>query len=106
MEKSWFHKKGDDAEDGDAGNGSPSGGKQGSGKPRLFTEKFRAGKRTYFFDVYQTSGAGEKYIRVTESKRTGEDSYDHNQVMVFPEDMVKFQRAFQKAMEFIVANPG
>lgn len=49
----------------------------------------RAGKRTYFMDLKLASN-GNRYIEITESKRTGENEFNRNMIMVFEEHFEDF----------------
>lgn len=69
-------------------------------KKELFSEKVRAGSRTYFFDVKE-SASGSKYLVINESRKVGE-SHEHNRVMVFEEDIQSFSEGFKKAVGFIL----
>jgi len=69
-------------------------------KKELFSEKVRAGSRTYFFDVKESAG-GSKYLVINESRKVGE-SHEHNRVMVFEEDIQSFSEGFKKAVGFIL----
>lgn len=59
-------------------------------KSEVFSNKIRAGKRTYFFDVKSTRG-NDYYITITESKRRmGGDGYDKHKIFLYKEDFNKF----------------
>jgi hypothetical protein len=71
-----------------------------SGKSsELFSESIKAGSRTYFFDVKESSD-GVKYLVVSES-RARKSGFEHNRVMVFEENFDTFKEVFAKAMRFI-----
>jgi hypothetical protein len=65
----------------------------------LFSEKVRAGSRTYFFDVKEAA-TGTKYLVINESKKVGE-SHEHNRIMIFEEDIPSFSEGLQKVVGFI-----
>ena len=69
-------------------------------KKELFSEKIRAGSRTYFFDVKESAN-GSKYLVISESRKVGE-SREHNRVMVFEEDIQSFNEGLKKAVDFMV----
>lgn len=69
-------------------------------KKELFSEKIRAGSRTYFFDVKE-SASGSKYLVINESRKVGQ-SHEHNRVMVFEEDILSFNEGLKKAVDFMV----
>jgi len=68
-------------------------------KRELFSEKIRAGSRTYFFDVKE-SATGSKYLVINESRKVGE-SHEHNRIMIFEEDIQTFSEGLQNAVGFI-----
>lgn len=69
-------------------------------KKELFSEKVRAGSRTYFFDVKE-SASGSKYLVINESRKVGV-SHEHNRIMVFEEDIQFFIEGLKKAADFIL----
>lgn len=69
-------------------------------KKELFTERVFTRNRTYFFDVKE-SVDGTKYLVISESKKVG-NSYKHNRVMVFKEDISAFNNGLEKALKFIL----
>jgi len=69
-------------------------------KDELFTEKVSGSSRTYFLDVKKTSKE-LLYLTISESKEDKEGKFDRDRVMVFEEDIYKFNNAFRKVMEFI-----
>ena len=68
-------------------------------KADLFSEKVPAGSRTYFFDVKRAKD-GAQYLVISES-RPKEGGFEHQRVMVFPENVGAFGTALQKAAGFI-----
>src|SRR3990172_4206443 len=68
-------------------------------KKELFSEKVRAGSRTYFFDVKESAG-GAKYLVINESRKVGE-SHEHKRGMVFEEDIQSFSEGLRKAVDFM-----
>lgn len=65
----------------------------------LFSEKVAAGGRTYFFDVKRAKG-GAHYLVISES-RPKDGGFEHQRVMVFPENFPAFSEALKKAAVFI-----
>lgn len=56
----------------------------------VYSQKVRAGKRTYIFDVRATRG-NDYYITITERKRKmGDDGYHKNKIFLYKEDFNKF----------------
>lgn len=75
----------------------------------LFTDSFRAGKRTYFFDVKATKN-DEHYITITESKRklqkSGKYLYEKHHIYLFKEDFEKFAASLCNVVSFIKETQG
>lgn len=75
----------------------------------LFTDSFRAGKRTYFFDVKATKN-DELYITITESKRklqkSGKYLYEKHHIYLFKEDFEKFAASLCNVVSFIKETQG
>lgn len=69
-------------------------------KDDIFSTSFHAGKRTYFFDIKKTKD-GNKYIKITESKRIDSDNFERHQIMVFQEDIDKFADAVAETVKEI-----
>lgn len=61
----------------------------------IFSTSFHAGRRTYFFDIKNTKD-GCKYLKISESKRIGENDFDRYSIMVFQEDIDKFADAISE----------
>ncbi len=65
---------------------------------------FRAGKRTYFFDIKETKSQ-EYYLTVTESKKLFPEGrapyFEKHKIFLYREDFEKFIQAMQDAVEFI-----
>lgn len=67
----------------------------------VYSEKIRAGKRTYFFDVRATN-ANDYYITITESKRRFNGrGYDKHKIFLYKEDFNKFQAALATTIEHV-----
>ena len=62
-------------------------------KMRSSPNVYRAGKRTYFFDVKSTKSEKDYYITITESKRVGDDEYEKHKIFLYKEDFEKFREA-------------
>ncbi len=72
----------------------------------IYSQRIKAGKRTYFFDVKATRGQ-DYYLTITESKRrqNGDDSvsYEKHKIFLYKEDFLKFVDALQDAVEYVAA---
>lgn len=67
----------------------------------VFSQKVRAGKRTYIFDVRATR-RNDFYITITERKRQFEDDSVHKQkIFLYKEDFNKFMRSLNNVMEHV-----
>ena len=54
--------------------------------------QIKASGRTYFLDIEETKD-GKSYLRITESRKGGEDNWERNHINVFPEDAEEFAQA-------------
>lgn len=66
----------------------------------VYSEKVRAGKRTYFFDIKPTSKR-DHYMVITESKKVSEDGggYRRSKIFLYKEYLQDFYEAFQKVAD-------
>jgi len=62
----------------------------------IFSESFKAGKRTYFFDIKETS-ANKRYLSITESKKV-DDTYERYKMLIFEEDIELFAKHFNSSL--------
>lgn len=72
-------------------------------KNEIFSQKVRAGKRTYFFDVKSTKG-NDFYLTITESKRRFKEEgffYEKHKIFLYKEDFDKFIEALQGTVEHV-----
>jgi len=72
-------------------------------KQEIFSERVRAGKRTYFFDVKATR-SNDYYLTITESKRRyNEDgfSYEKHKLFLYKEDFNKFITALTNTVNYV-----
>ncbi|MDX2285295.1 MAG: DUF3276 family protein [Bacteroidia bacterium] len=71
------------------------------GRDEVYSEKIKAGKRTYFFDVRSTR-ANDFYITITESKkRLNGRGYDKHKIFLYKEDFNKFLATLNKTVEHV-----
>lgn len=69
-------------------------------KDEIFSERVRAGKRTYFFDVKATR-SNDYYLTITESKRRYKEdgfTYEKHKIFLYKEDFDKFLTALASAI--------
>ena len=76
----------------------------------VYTKTLKAGKRTYFFDVKETSG-GEYYLSLTESKRffdkmEGNFYYKKRSLFLYKENMKEFLNNLNDIVDYIDKNQG
>ncbi len=63
----------------------------------IFSERVKAGRRTYFFDIKSTLKNNDYYISITESKRENNESggvFVKRTLVLYKEDLQKFMDAF------------
>lgn len=71
------------------------------GRDEVYSEKIRAGKRTYFFDVRSTR-SNDYYITITESKRRfNGKGYDKHKIFLYKEDFNKFLNSLSKTVDHV-----
>lgn len=73
------------------------------GREEIYSERVRAGKRTYFFDVKATRG-NDYYLTITESKRRPKDDgfvYEKHKIFLYKEDFNKFMEALNATMDHV-----
>lgn len=69
-------------------------------REEIYSERVRAGKRTYFFDVKATR-SNDYYLTITESKRRYKDdgyTYEKHKIFLYKEDFHKFLEALQNTV--------
>lgn len=75
----------------------------------IFSEKVRAGRRTYFFDVRSTK-AGDYYMTITESVKDINDegvaSYRKHKIYLYKEDFKNFKGGFEAVSNYIISEKG
>jgi hypothetical protein len=72
-------------------------------RQEIFSEKVRAGKRTYFFDVKATR-SNDYYLTITESKRRYKEdgfTYEKHKLFLYKEDFNKFIAALNITVNHI-----
>lgn len=69
-------------------------------REEIYSERVRAGKRTYFFDVKSTR-SNDYYLTITESKRRYKDdgyTYEKHKIFLYKEDFNKFVDALNNTV--------
>ncbi|QSE96893.1 DUF3276 family protein [Fulvivirga lutea] len=72
-------------------------------REEIYSERVRAGKRTYFFDVKATK-SNDYYLTITESKRRYKDdgyTYEKHKIFLYKEDFNKFQDALNNTVNHV-----
>ena len=72
-------------------------------RKEIFSERVRAGKRTYFFDVKATR-SNDYYLTITESKRKYQNdgySYEKHKIFLYKEDFNKFMKALTQSVNHV-----
>lgn len=63
----------------------------------IHKEKVFAGQRSYFLEIKQTL-QGDYYLKISESKKNDKGEYEHHRVMIFDEDIDRFDDAFRRTL--------
>jgi Protein of unknown function (DUF3276) len=76
-----------------------------NGRDEIYSEKVKAGKRTYFFDVKSTR-SNDYYLTITESKkRYNKDdegfTYEKHKIFLYKEDFRKFVEALNNTVNHV-----
>lgn len=71
----------------------------------VYSQRVRAGKRTYFFDVKETRSS-DFYLTITESKKRYKDdgegfTYEKHKIFLYKEDFNKFVKALNQSVNHI-----
>ena len=72
-------------------------------REEIYSERVRAGKRTYFFDVKATR-SNDYYLTITESKRRYKEDgfvYEKHKIFLYKEDFNKFVEALNKTVSHV-----
>ena len=75
----------------------------GQERQEIFSERVRAGKRTYFFDVKATR-SNDYYLTITESKRRYKEdgfTYEKHKLFLYKEDFNKFVTALNSTVNHV-----
>ena len=72
-------------------------------RDEIYSNKVRAGKRTYFFDVKSTR-SNDYYLTITESKKKFKDDgyfFEKHKIFLYKEDFHKFVEALNNSINHI-----
>jgi hypothetical protein len=70
-------------------------------REEIYSQRIKAGKRTYFFDVKSTR-SNDFYLTITESKKRMRDDgfvYEKHKIFLYKEDFEKFIAALMNSYE-------
>ncbi|MEQ8715779.1 MAG: DUF3276 family protein [Cyclobacteriaceae bacterium] len=76
---------------------------KGNDREEIYSERVRAGKRTYFFDIKATK-SNDYYLTITESKRRYKDDgyfYEKHKIFLYKEDFDKFVAALNGTVSHV-----
>lgn len=77
--------------------------KKDNDRKEIYSERVRAGKRTYFFDIKATR-SNDYYLTITESKRRYKDdgyTYEKHKIFLYKEDFNKFVKALNSTVNHV-----
>jgi len=63
----------------------------------LFSKRVKAGRRRYFIDVKRNK-RGNLYLAISEKRKEKDGSVKRTRVIVFEEDVMKFEDAFNEVV--------
>jgi hypothetical protein len=63
----------------------------------LFSKRVKAGRRIYFIDVKRNK-KGNLYLAISEKRKEKDGSVKRTRVIVFEEDVMKFEDAFNEVV--------
>ncbi len=69
-------------------------------RAEIYSQRVRAGKRTYFFDVKATR-SNDYYLTITESRRRYKDDgyfYEKHKIFLYKEDFNKFMAGLEETV--------
>ncbi|MCP4521793.1 MAG: PUR family DNA/RNA-binding protein [Cytophagales bacterium] len=72
-------------------------------REEIYSQRVKAGKRTYFFDVKATR-SNDYYLTVTESKRKSKEDgyfYEKHKIFLYKEDFAKFVAALEDTVDYV-----
>ncbi|MGN6646428.1 MAG: DUF3276 family protein [Cytophaga sp.] len=69
----------------------------------IYSQRVKAGKRTYFFDIKSTR-SNDYYLTITESKKRFKDDgyyYEKHKIFLYKEDFSKFIEALKQSVDYV-----
>lgn len=77
--------------------------KRDNEKAEIYSQRVKAGKRTYFFDIKSTR-SNDFYLTITESKKKFKDDgyyFEKHKIFLYKEDLSKFSEALLQTIEHL-----
>lgn len=77
--------------------------KRDNEKAEIYSQRVKAGKRTYFFDIKSTR-SNDFYLTITESKKKFKDDgfyFEKHKIFLYKEDLGKFSEALLQTIEHL-----
>lgn len=68
----------------------------------VYSANFKTGNRTYFINLLEAKN-NAKYVKITESRKVGENEYQKNRIMLFQHDLIKLSKVLNQAVQRIEA---
>jgi len=68
-----------------------------SNSAEIYSANFKTGDRTYFVNMLEAKNS-TKYVKITESRKVGENEYQKNRVMLFQDDLNKLAKVLNQAI--------
>ncbi|MEY3416245.1 MAG: hypothetical protein RL060_356 [Bacteroidota bacterium] len=72
-------------------------------KVEIYSQRVKAGKRTYFFDIKATR-SNDYYLTITESKKKFKEDghyFEKHKIFLYKEDLAKFSTALLETIEHL-----
>jgi len=69
----------------------------------VYSANFKTGNRTYFVNLLEAKN-NAKYVKITESRKVGENEYQKNRIMLFQHDLLKLTKVLNQAVSKIRVN--
>ena len=69
----------------------------------VYSANFKTGNRTYFINMLEAKN-NAKYVKITESRKVGENEYQKNKIMLFQHDLVKLAKVLNQAVLKVKGN--
>ena len=71
----------------------------------LFSTRFSAQNRTYFFNVKENR-KGDMFLNIVESKKQDGETFERHSVIIFDEDLEQFERELLRTLDFMKKKKG